>query len=156
MKWGKKKTKRKSEDAESLFCIIRSSTVSDHGNFSSFDNQKDTPQKKLESVYRIRDVRFLEDVECTKRMQDVCYLIPGSVEGLDIAKIGWDQRCYQRFTRNLDWLKPAIESTHATCPKPCSAPASSESPRRRVPKRSLEKSPFIFRLTIICFVTKRQ
>lgn len=132
------------------------STALDHGNFTSLDNRKDRPQKKLESVYKIRDVRFLEDVEYTKRMQDVRYLIPESVEGLDTAKTGWHQRCYQRFTRNLDRLKPAVESTHATSPKPCSAPASAQSPRKRVPKRSLEKSPFIFRLTIICFVTKRQ
>ena len=69
------------------------STALDHGNFTSLDNRKDRPQKKLESVYKIRDVRFLEDVR---------YLIPESVEGLDTAKTGWHQRCYQRFTRNLD------------------------------------------------------
>ena len=44
------------------------STALDHGNFTSLDNRKDRPQKKLESVYKIRDVRFLEDVEYTKRM----------------------------------------------------------------------------------------
>ena len=47
VEWGKKKTKRKSKDVESLFCIIHSPTVSDHGNFTSLDKGKDTSQKKI-------------------------------------------------------------------------------------------------------------
>ena len=77
----------------------------------------DTPQKKLESLHKIRDVRFLEDVESTKRMQDVCDLIPQSVEGLDTAKTGWHRRCHQRFTKNLDRLKPAVELSYPTTPE---------------------------------------
>ena len=53
MEWEKKKTKRKS--VESLFCIIHSPTVLDQGNFTSLDDGKDTPQKKLESLLKIRD-----------------------------------------------------------------------------------------------------
>ena len=52
------------------------------------DDGKDTPQKKLESLHKIRDVRLLEDVESTKRKKDVCDLIPESVGGLDTAKTG--------------------------------------------------------------------
>ena len=51
-----------------------SSKVSDHGNFTSLDDGKDTPQKKL------------EDVESIKQMQDVCDLIPESVESLNLAR----------------------------------------------------------------------
>ena len=98
----------------------------------------------MESLHKIRDVKHLEDVESTKRMQDVCDLIPESVEGLDFAKAGWYRACYQRFTNNLDRLKPAVESSHPTSPKPCSKPASSHLTRKRAPKRSLEKSPFPF------------
>ena len=106
VEWGKKKTKCKSEDVESPFCNIHSPTVSGHGNFTSLDGGKDTPQKKLESLHKVRDVRLLEDVESTKRMQDmcdlipesvegikqmqdVCNLIPESIEGLDTVKTGW-------------------------------------------------------------------
>ena len=93
---GKKKTKHKSKDVESLFRIIHSLTVSDHGSFTSLDDGKDTPQKKLGRLHKIKDVRPLEYVESTKRTQDVCDLIPESVEGLDTAKTGWQQR----FTKN--------------------------------------------------------
>lgn len=62
--------KRRKQNAkvkmQNLFFVP--STALDHGNFTSLDNRKDRPQKKLESVYKIRDVRFLEDVEYTKRM----------------------------------------------------------------------------------------
>ena len=58
VEWEKKKTKRKS--VESLFCIIHSPTVLDQGNFTSLDDGKDTPQKKLESLLKIRDSGFLK------------------------------------------------------------------------------------------------
>ena len=140
---GKEETKRKCEVVESPFCNIHSPTVSGHGNFTSLDGGKDTPQKKLESLHKVRDVRLLEDVESTKRMQDVCDLIPESVEGikqmqdvcnlipesiegLDTVKTGWHWGCYQKFTKNLDWLKPAVELSYPTSPKPCLALVSSE------------------------------
>ena len=66
VEWEKKKTKRKSKDVESLFCIIHLPTVADHGNFTSFDDGKDTLQKKMESSHKVRDVRLLEDVQSTK------------------------------------------------------------------------------------------
>ena len=144
VEWGKKKTKRKSKDVESLFCIIHSLTVSDHGSFTSLDDGKDTPQKKFGRLHKIKDVRLLEDVESTKQTQDVCDLIPESVEGLDTVKTGWHRGCYQRFTKNLDRLKPAVESSHPTSPEPCLAPAFSHSLWKRAPKRSLEKSHFLF------------
>ena len=143
VEWRKKKTKLKSKLEESVICVIHSPTVPDYGNFTSFDDGKETPQKKLESLQQIRDRRLLEDVESTKRMQDVCELIPESIENLDTAKTGWHRGCYQRFTKNLDRLKAAAESSFMS-PAPCSTPASSYSPRKRAPKRSLEKSPFLF------------
>ena len=46
VEWGKKKTKRKSKDVESLFCIVHSPTVSDHGSFTSLDDGKDIHLRK--------------------------------------------------------------------------------------------------------------
>ena len=59
VEWRKKKTKRKSKDVKSLFCVIHSPTVSDHGNSTSLDDRKDTPENKFESLHKIRDVRLL-------------------------------------------------------------------------------------------------
>ena len=88
-------------------------------------------------------------------MQDVFNLILESVEDLDVAKTGWHQGCYQRFTKNLNRLKSAVESSHSTSPEPCSAPASSHSPRKRAPKRSLEKLPFLFQPDKSSFCDKK-
>ena len=140
VEWEKKKTKRKSKDVECL------------------DDGKDTPQRKLESLHEIRDVSLPEDVDSTKRMDDVCDLIPEIVEGLDTAKTLWHRGCYQRFNKNLNRLKPSVESSHPTSPEPFSAPAYSHPPWKRTPKRSLENLFILFPpdKTNACFVKKRQ
>ena len=71
VEWSNKETKTKNKDGESLLSIIHSPMVSDHGNFTSLDDEKDTPEKKLENLHAIRDRRLLEDADSTKRMQDV-------------------------------------------------------------------------------------
>ena len=102
---GKRKTKRKSEDVESPFCNIHSPTVSGHGNFTSLDGGKDTPQKKLESLHKVRGVRLLQDVESTKWMQDVCDLIPESVEGIKHARcVQFDTWMCWGFGHSKNWL----------------------------------------------------
>ena len=85
----------------------------------------------------------------------MCDLIPKSVEGLNTAKTGWHQRCYQRFVKNLDQLKPAGESSHPTSPELYSAPATSHSPRKHAPKRSLKKPPFLLQSDKCLFCDKK-
>ena len=155
VEWGKKKAKRESKLEESVICIIHSQTVSDHGNCTSFEDGRYTPQQKLESLHKIRDMRLLEDVESTKRMQDVCELIPESVENLGTAKTGWHRGCYQKFTKNLDRLKAAAKSSVPVSFEPCSTPGPSYSPRKRASKRSLEKSPFLFPADKCLFCDKK-
>ena len=75
---------------------------------------------ECESVHKIRDARV--DQRCR-----VCKT---------------NARCV--YTKNLDRLKPAIESSHPTSPKPCFVPASSHLPGMPAAKRLLEKSPFLF------------
>ena len=72
VEWSNKETKTKNKNGESLLCIIHSPMVSDHGNFISLDDGKDTPEKKLENLHAIRDRWLLEDADSTKRMQDGC------------------------------------------------------------------------------------
>ena len=141
--WIEKQTKARSR-AEDLFCIIHSQKLSQYGNFTSFDNGKNTPRTKLETSHKIRGRRLQEDASSSKRMQDVCDLIPETVDGLDTKKTGWHRKCYQRFTKNLDRLKPAVMSPLASpvsSLEPCSSSAvSPHSPRKCVAKSVSEES----------------
>ena len=113
--WIKKQTKTRSK-AEDLLCIIHSQKLSQYGNFTSFDDGKDTHRTKLETLHKIRGRRLQEDASSSNRMQDVCELIPQTVDGLDTEKTGWHRKCYQQFTKNLDRLKPAVMSLlHHLC-----------------------------------------
>ena len=141
--WIEKQTKARSR-AEDLFCIIHSQKLSQYGNFTSFDDGKNTPRTKLETSHKIRGRRLQEDASSSKRMQDVCDLIPETVDGLDTKKTGWHRKCYQRFTKNLDRLKPAVMSPLASpvsSLEPWSSSAvSPRSPRKRVAKTVSEES----------------
>ena len=142
--WIKKQTKARSK-AEDLLCIIHSQKLqSQHGNFTSFGDGKDTPRTKLETLHKLRGWRLQEDASWLNRMQDVCDLIPETVDGLDTKKTGWHRKCYQRFTKNLDRLKPAVMSPLASpvsSLEPCSSSAvSPRSPRKRLAKSVSEES----------------
>ena len=80
--WIKKQIKARSK-AEDLLCIIHSRKLSQYGNFTSFDDEQDTPRTKYETLYKIRGRRLQEDATSSNRMQDVCDLIPEIVDGLD-------------------------------------------------------------------------
>ena len=77
-------------------------------------------------------------------MLDVCDLIPETVDGLDTKKTSWHRKCYQRFTKNLDRLKPAVMSPLASSVSSlehCSSSAvSPRSPRKRLAKSALKES----------------
>ena len=95
---------------------------------------------ECESVHKIRDARVDQRCRvCKTNARCVYDFIPESVEGFDTAKTVWQQGYYQRLTKNLDRLKPAIESSHPTSPKPCFAPAPSHLPGMLAAKRLLEK-----------------
>ena len=127
-----------------IHCIIHSLKPSQYGNFTSFDDGKDTPRTKLETLHKITGRRLQEDPSSSNRKQDVCDLIPETVDGLDTKKTGWHRKCYQRFTKNLDRLKPAVMSPLASpvsSLKPCSSSAVSPcSPCKCVAKRVSEES----------------
>ena len=92
-------------------CIIHSQKLqSQYGNFTSFDDGKDTPRTKLETLHKIRGRRLQEDASWSNIMQDVCHLIPETVDRLDLPT----DRCYQRYTENLDRLRPAVMSPLAS------------------------------------------
>ena len=38
-------------------------------------------------------------------MENVCSLIPETLEGIDLDVIGYHRQCYQQFTKNQDKLK---------------------------------------------------
>ena len=137
--WIKKQTKARSK-AEDLLCIIHSQKLSQYGNFTSFDDGKDTHRTKLETLHKIRGRRLQEDASLSNRMQDVCHLIPETVDRLDIPT----DRCYQRYTENLDRLRPAVMSPLASpvsSLEPCSSSAvPPRSPRKRVAKSVSEES----------------
>ena len=44
------------------------------------------------------------------RCKEYVISYPKRVEGLDVAKIKLHLECFQRFTKNLDWLKPVAKS----------------------------------------------
>ena len=59
----------------------------------------------------------------------MCDLIPANIDGLDTKKTSWHRKCYQRFTKNLDRLKPAVMSPLASSVsslEPCSSSAFSK------------------------------
>ena len=156
--WSNKKTKAISKDEESLRCIIHSKKLSNYGNFTSLDHGTDTPKKKLEHLHTIRNRRLLEDANSMKRMQDVCDMIPESVEDLDTKKAGWHRGCYQQFTKNLDRLKPAVMlplASPLSSPEPCSSLVLPHSPRKPGAKRSLVKSAFLFPTDRCLFCDKK-
>ena len=86
--WIKKQTKTRSK-AEDLLCIIHSQKLSQYGNFTSFDDGKDTHRTKLETLHKIRGRWLQEDASSSNRMQGVCDLIPETVDELDKKKTGW-------------------------------------------------------------------
>ena len=106
--------------------------------------EKNTPRTNLETLHKIRGRRLQEDASSSNRMQDVCALIPETVDGLHTKKTGWHRKYYQRFTKNLDRLKPTVMSPLASpvsSLEPCSSSAvSPRSPRKRVAKSVLEES----------------
>ena len=58
--WIKKQTKARRK-AEDLPCIIHSIKLSQYGNFTNFDDGKDAPRTKLETLRKIRGRRLQED-----------------------------------------------------------------------------------------------
>ena len=62
-------------------------------------------------------------------MKEVCDLIPDSVDGLDLELTGWDRKCYQSFTKNLDHLKSSISY--------CIPELQRRSPRKSTPSTFL-------------------
>ena len=126
-------------------CIIHSQKLqSQYGNFTSFDDGKDNPRTKLETLHKIWGRWLQEDASSSNRMQGVCDLIPETVDELDKKKTGWHWKCYQQFTKNLDQLKPAVISPLASpvsSLEPCSSSAvSTHSPRKHVAKSVSEES----------------
>ena len=118
----------------------------------------------MESSHRIKDVRLLEDIESAKRKHDVCDLRPESVKGMNTAKTDWHRGYYQNFTKNLNPLKSAVESSHPASPEPFQHlhlhTHSQTRKRARALKRSWQKLPFHF-LPNKCFfcdkkTTKKQ
>ena len=102
----------------------------------------------MESSHRIKDVRLLGDIESAKRKHDVCDLRPESVKGMNTAKTGWHRGYYQNFTKNLNPLKSAVESSHPASPEPFQHlhlhTHSQTRKRARALKRSWQKLPFHF------------
>ena len=139
----KKKTKARNK-SEDLLCIIHSQKLSQYYNFTSFNDGKDTPRARLKILHKIRGRRLQEDASLSNRMQDVFDLIPETVDGLGTKKTGWHRKCYQRFIKNLDRLKPAVMpplASPASSLEPCSSSAvSPRSPRKPVAKSVWEES----------------
>ena len=54
-------------------------------------------------------------------MEDVCSLIPETLEGTDLEAIGYHRQCYQQFTKNQDRLKQ-LNSPESSTSKPHHSP----------------------------------
>ena len=66
---------------------------------------------KLTQLHAIRDRRLAEPQTSPYRMVDVCYLIPESLEGMNLQTVGYHRGCYQRFTKNLDRLSDTLNTS---------------------------------------------
>jgi len=90
-----------------------------HGNFISFRDIKVEPAEKLSFLHQIRDKRLAQPPDSPHRMENVCNLIPETLEGVDLESIGYHRQCYQLFTKNQDRLKQlnSPESTSSSSSK---------------------------------------
>lgn len=70
--WGKKKTKRKSKDAESLFCTVYSPTASIMVFLPVWRMEGIHLRKKWRVYVKLEMLGFLNMQRSTKRMRDVC------------------------------------------------------------------------------------
>ena len=77
----------------------------EHGGFTSFTDIKTKPAEKLAFLLQIRDKRLAQPLNSSQRMEDVCKLIPDTLEDADLEAIGYHRQCYQHFTKNLDRLE---------------------------------------------------
>ena len=111
------KAKRKSDSSDPQvlkwtpqLCVLHVIGVRDHGPFTPFSAIKAEPKEKLKQLQQISDQRLAEPNNSVHRMQEVCALIPETLEGLDLKCTGYHRHCYQRFTSHLDRLKQPTDS----------------------------------------------
>ena len=78
-----------SEDALSskkpkpLKCILHVKPK-DHGNFNAFRDVKVDAAEKFSSLHQIRDMRSAEPNDSPHRVEDICTLIPETLEDVDL------------------------------------------------------------------------
>ena len=74
-----------------------------HGNedvdFIPFDKVKGGVFDKLTQLRGIHDKRLSEPQDSPQRMEDVCNLIPDSLEDTYLGTVGYHRRCYRAFTK---------------------------------------------------------
>ena len=92
-------------------CILHNASLVKVGDFVSFESCYDGAGTKLEYLQNIKKRRLKEDTNSSQRMKTVCDLIPNSLDGLDLETTGWHRKCYQTFTKNLDWFKEPDDAT---------------------------------------------
>ena len=92
-------------------CILHTLSICDHGQFTSLNNARNDASTKLKLLHEIRDKRLNEPNGSAYRMQAECNQIPSSLPD-NLEHVGYHRQCYQRFTGNLNLLKP-VECTVA-------------------------------------------
>ena len=86
---------------EKQHCILHVAGIQ-HGNFTPFCNMNTSPSERLSQLHIIRDKQLLEPQTC---MENVCLLIPDSLEDIDLETTGFHRGCYQAFTKKPGQVK---------------------------------------------------
>ena len=65
----------------------------------------------------------MEPRDSPNRMEDICNQIPETLAGANLEAIGYHRGCYQKFTKNQDWLKCSAtpNESASTTRSPCKA-----------------------------------
>ena len=101
-------------------CIIRVTSLSDHGRFTTRSQVSDT----LQHICEIRDIRFRQSIDSSYRMQSIASRSQ-QLSSLICKTTGYHRQCYLRYTGNLIHLEDGTKPLSPTPRRRHSTPKSS-------------------------------
>ena len=104
--------KKKKDDEAKRVCIVHCEGLH-YGEILLLSETKDS-QGRIARLRDIKEKRLLQPAYSSYRMEAACAKIPDVLENHH----GYHTVCYQRFTANLNRLKPADEVPEATTSRP--------------------------------------